>query len=175
MNDEVEDVIEVLYPSISICPKFPYHDGFIMDAVLYNYSESISTQEKIDFVMKSIYGQDELIYFMNHHGMTNIPFPCIAYGGTDSGVPCSFPFNDVLTGQSSATCVGNLQDNDTYCSTKTDKKGNFAGIWGFCPKRCKGNINIFELNPKQGALFKFKDMVGQGRSANCCKICSHIS
>ena len=144
MNDEVKDITEVLYPSISICPKFPYHESFIMDAVLYNYSGSISTQEKIDFVMKSIYGQDELIYFMNHPGMTERPFPCLVYGGTDAGTPCSFPFVPLFTNENSSTCSEATEGTeDKYCLTKTDEMGNFRGKWGFCPKRCKGNTHFF--------------------------------
>ena len=144
MNDEVVDMDQVLYPSVSVCQNYPYEDGGKLSTVLKNIS--ISTEGKIKIARENVRNADQLFYFVNHPGMRIKPFPCTVHGGTDKGAPCSFPFVNAFAGNISSTCVPDPIEGESWCLTKTDENRTYLGFWGYCSPLCKGIVLIKVLH-----------------------------
>ena len=136
-NYEVLDIDQVLYPSVSVCQKYPYEDGVKLNHILKDMSGNISSQDKINKAVENVRNVDKLFYFVHHSGMKTKPFPCTVHGGTAKG-HCSFPFVDPFTGNMSTSCVPDPVEEESWCLTKIYKSNDTTDSWGYCSKDCKG-------------------------------------
>ena len=80
---------ELLYPSVSVCPKYTFKSPTVNRAI---FKENKSLEEQKMFVMGKIWKKDEVFHFVNHPGIFGLSFPCVTLiDGTDPGKPCHFP------------------------------------------------------------------------------------
>ena len=83
VKNEVIEVEKVLYPSVSVCRKYPFNTD--LSPALTDLSGNFSTVAKLSLAMDNVWQKEKLFYFVNHPGTTNDTFPCAVFGGSDAG------------------------------------------------------------------------------------------
>ena len=63
---------ELLYPSVSVCPKYTFKSTTVNREIL---DQNKSLEEQKNFVMEKIWKKEEVFYFVNHPGIFGLRFP----------------------------------------------------------------------------------------------------
>ena len=78
------------YPSISICPNFPFK-SYLEDFMFKNDSISLKEIEKL--VKQNSYSKDEIFYYVSYPTFSNLGYECLTTkDSVDYRKPCVFPF-----------------------------------------------------------------------------------
>ena len=83
-------ITEKEYPSISICPNYPFKIN-LEDYIFKN--DSISMQEIKKLIKTYSWSKEEIFYYVSYQTESNPGFECLTTKDSlDPRMPCSFPF-----------------------------------------------------------------------------------